>query len=158
MFVSLNKFTCFVLQNSFLSMPQFQKSYLMKRILSWTTKENGGRALDVFVRLHSWKFISFAHLSKVFVIYQNKFVHRKEIDSTLDRLKKIERDLSVKEKQLKQRESKLKEREKNLEQQFKVVVSTEHTQSAVEYADCIIKTYAWTKTFNNELTHLCLFS
>ena len=47
---------------------------------------------------------------------------RKEIDSTLDRLKKVERDLTLKEKQLKQRESKLKERERNLEQQFKVVV------------------------------------
>ena len=52
---------------------------------------------------------------------------RQEIDSTLDRLKKVERDLTLKEKQLKERESKLKEREKHLEQQFKVVVGEYRT-------------------------------
>ncbi len=50
------------------------------------------------------------------------FNYRKEIDVTLDRLKKMERDLGHKEKQLREKEMKLKEREKNLEQQFKVVV------------------------------------
>ncbi len=45
-----------------------------------------------------------------------------EIDATLDRLKKAERDLRSKEKELKNREKKIKERERSLEKQFKVVV------------------------------------
>lgn len=50
------------------------------------------------------------------------FTDRKEIQATLDRLKRAEIDISLKEQELKEREMKLKEREKNLEQQFKVVV------------------------------------
>ena len=50
---------------------------------------------------------------------------RQEIDLTLDRLKKAERELSEKEKSLREREMKVKLREQNLEQQFNVVVSGE---------------------------------
>lgn len=50
------------------------------------------------------------------------FESRMEIDATLDRLKKAERDLRSKEKELKNREKKIKERERSLEKQFKVVV------------------------------------
>ncbi|XP_013398993.1 mitogen-activated protein kinase kinase kinase 20 [Lingula anatina] len=46
---------------------------------------------------------------------------RNEIEATLDRLKRAERELSAKERELAARETKLKEREKNLESQFKVV-------------------------------------
>lgn len=47
----------------------------------------------------------------------------KEIEATVERLKKHEVHLTVKEKALKQRELELVEREKKLEQQFNVVVS-----------------------------------
>ena len=50
-------------------------------------------------------------------------ISRKEIQATLERLKRVESNLTAKEKELLERESKLKEREISLEQQFKVVVS-----------------------------------
>ena len=49
--------------------------------------------------------------------------YRKEIQATLERLKRAERNLTAKEQQLREREMKISEREKSLEQQFKVVVS-----------------------------------
>ena len=51
------------------------------------------------------------------------FYYRKEIQATLERLKRAERNLTEKEQQLREREMKISEREKSLEQQFKVVVS-----------------------------------
>ena len=68
---------------------------------------------------------------KLFLNTATSYHCRQEIDSTLDRLKKVERDLTLKEKQLKERESKLKEREKHLEQQFKVVVGEKRTTLGV---------------------------
>lgn len=56
---------------------------------------------------------------KFFII----FFYRKEIQATLERLKRAERNLTAKEQELREREMKLKERERSLEQQFKVVVS-----------------------------------
>ncbi|ESO97139.1 hypothetical protein LOTGIDRAFT_174573, partial [Lottia gigantea] len=50
----------------------------------------------------------------------------KEIESTLTRLKKAEREIGVKEKELIDREEKIRVREKNLEQQFKVVQLDNH--------------------------------
>ena len=47
---------------------------------------------------------------------------RQEIELTLDRLKKAERNLSTKEQRLREREMKVKERERKLEQQFCVAV------------------------------------
>ncbi|XP_064613918.1 mitogen-activated protein kinase kinase kinase 20-like [Liolophura sinensis] len=52
---------------------------------------------------------------------EHKEIWKKEIQLTLDRLKKAERDLSAKERELREREVKLQQREENLEQQFKVV-------------------------------------
>ncbi|XP_071158428.1 mitogen-activated protein kinase kinase kinase 20-like [Mytilus edulis] len=46
---------------------------------------------------------------------------KKEIQATLERLKRAERNLTAKEQELREREMKLKERERSLEQQFKVV-------------------------------------
>ena len=48
---------------------------------------------------------------------------RQEIDSTLERLKRAERELSAKAKELNKRELQLKEKEANWEQQFRIVVS-----------------------------------
>ena len=47
---------------------------------------------------------------------------RQEIELTLERLKKAERNLSTKEQRLRERETKVKERERKLEQQFCVAV------------------------------------
>lgn len=47
---------------------------------------------------------------------------RKEIQATLERLKRAESNLTAKERELMEREIKLIEREKTLEQQFKTVV------------------------------------
>ncbi|XP_048238941.1 uncharacterized protein LOC124124523 [Haliotis rufescens] len=57
---------------------------------------------------------------------EHKEIWRKEIQTTLERLKRAEMELGVKERQLKERELKIKEREKNLEQQFKVVQLDTH--------------------------------
>ncbi|XP_046544214.1 mitogen-activated protein kinase kinase kinase 20-like [Haliotis rubra] len=88
---------------------------------------------------------------------EHKEIWRKEIQTTLERLKRAEIELGVKERELKERELKIKEREKNLEQQFKVVQldthdvntwrevdvyqwvmqlgSADHTRDLVQYAD-----------------------
>ena len=50
------------------------------------------------------------------------FPHRQEIETTLERLKRAERDLLAKEQQLRERELALKQRERDLNKQFKVVV------------------------------------
>lgn len=49
-------------------------------------------------------------------------IFRKEIQATLERLKRAESNLTAKERELMEREIKLIEREKTLEQQFKTVV------------------------------------
>ena len=51
----------------------------------------------------------------------HKGVWKKEIQATLERLKKAEREISHREQDLKERELKLKERERSLGQQFNVV-------------------------------------
>ncbi|XP_005113408.1 mitogen-activated protein kinase kinase kinase 20, partial [Aplysia californica] len=51
----------------------------------------------------------------------HKGVWKKEIQATLERLKRAERDISHREQELKERELKLKERERSLGQQFNVV-------------------------------------
>ncbi|XP_025094561.1 LOW QUALITY PROTEIN: mitogen-activated protein kinase kinase kinase 20-like [Pomacea canaliculata] len=63
-------------------------------------------------------------LTNSFLEHRN--IWKKEIQATLDRLKRAEIDISLKEQELKEREMKLKEREKNLEQQFKVVDLDDH--------------------------------
>lgn len=50
-------------------------------------------------------------------------VRRREIEATLDRLKKLERDLSTKEQELKERERRLKMWEKKLIEQSNTPVS-----------------------------------
>ena len=69
----------------------------------------------------------------------NELPYRKEIQATLERLKKAERNLGLKEKELRERENKLKEREKTLEQQFKVVVS--YTQP-MEWTSSVVRAFA----------------
>ena len=56
------------------------------------------------------------------MILVKKTVCRQEIELTLERLKKAERNLSTKEQKLRERELKVKERERKLEQQFHVAV------------------------------------
>ena len=56
----------------------------------------------------------------------NKLEWRKEIEATLERLKRAERDLRTKEQSLHDREKKLKEREKKLEQSFNIVQLDDH--------------------------------
>ncbi|XP_067650427.1 mitogen-activated protein kinase kinase kinase zak-1-like [Haliotis asinina] len=92
---------------------------------------------------------------------EHKEIWRKEIQTTLERLKRAEIELGVKERELKERELKIKEREKNLEQQFKVVQldthdvntwrevdvyqwvmqlgSADHTRDLVQYADLFLQ-------------------
>lgn len=57
-------------------------------------------------------------LFTIFFVYE----YRKEIQATLERLKRAESNLTAKERELMEREIKLIEREKTLEQQFKTVV------------------------------------
>ncbi|XP_076460494.1 mitogen-activated protein kinase kinase kinase 20-like [Babylonia areolata] len=57
---------------------------------------------------------------------EHRSIWRKEIQTTLDRLKRAESNLSLKERELKERELRLKEREQNLEQQFNVVDLDDH--------------------------------
>lgn len=63
---------------------------------------------------------------KIHVSEQNSIfsfiIFRKEIQATLERLKRAESNLTAKERELMEREIKLIEREKTLEQQFKTVV------------------------------------
>lgn len=58
------------------------------------------------------------------MVTQQFFVHRfsKEIEETVEKLKKQERLLTAKAIELKQKELELKEKQKKLEQQFNVVV------------------------------------
>ena len=64
------------------------------------------------------------------LIYCNKIVitfaeFRKEIEETVERLKKQEIHLTAKEEALRQKEREIHERERKLEQQFNVVVGVD---------------------------------
>lgn len=61
-------------------------------------------------------------IQNLFIFCVVKIISRKEIQATLERLKRAESNLTVKERELMEREIKLIEREKTLEQQFKTVV------------------------------------
>ncbi|RUS89057.1 hypothetical protein EGW08_003168, partial [Elysia chlorotica] len=68
--------------------------------------------------------------------------NRKEIQLTLERLKKAERDISHREQELQERELKLKERERLLGKQFNVVVRQLcypcHTADLAQYAELFL--------------------
>ena len=59
---------------------------------------------------------------------------REEINETLSRLKRMERELSAKEKSLLERESNIRRREADLEKQLNVVVS--YAPCSVHCAPC----------------------
>ncbi|KAL5007152.1 hypothetical protein ScPMuIL_015958 [Solemya velum] len=74
---------------------------------------------------------------------EHRDVWRKEIQATLERLKRAEKNLSVKERELRERETKLKEREQNLEEQFKVVQLDSYDVNAWREVDV----YEWMRQF-----------
>ncbi|OWF42352.1 mitogen-activated protein kinase kinase kinase 20-like [Mizuhopecten yessoensis] len=76
-------------------------------------------------------------------------VWRKEIEATIDRLKKAERNITIKEQELRQRENKLKEREKSLEQQFKVVKLDSYDVNTWREVDV----YQWVRQLHNGHTN-----
>ncbi|KAK7109215.1 hypothetical protein V1264_013298 [Littorina saxatilis] len=71
---------------------------------------------------------------------EHRDIWRKEIQATLERLKRAESNLSLKERELRERELKLTEREKNLETQFKVVDLDDHDVNTWRDVD-VVSTY-----------------
>ena len=61
----------------------------------------------------------------------------KEIEATLERLKRAERDLRAKEQNLHHREQKLKEREEKLEASFNIVQLDSHDVNAWRDVDVV---------------------
>ncbi|XP_033762114.1 mitogen-activated protein kinase kinase kinase 20-like [Pecten maximus] len=76
-------------------------------------------------------------------------VWRKEIEATIERLKKAERNITIKEQELRERENKLKEREKSLEQQFKVVKLDSYDVNTWREVDV----YQWVRQLHNGHTN-----
>ncbi|XP_060079774.1 mitogen-activated protein kinase kinase kinase 20-like [Ylistrum balloti] len=76
-------------------------------------------------------------------------VWRKEIEATIDRLKKAERNITLKEQELRERENKIKEREKSLEQQFKVVKLDSYDVNSWREVDV----YQWVRQLHNGHTN-----
>ncbi|XP_048755168.2 mitogen-activated protein kinase kinase kinase 20-like [Ostrea edulis] len=76
---------------------------------------------------------------------EHREVWRKEIQATLERLKRAESNLTTKEKELMEREIKLLEREKTLEQQFKTV----HLDSYDVHSWSEIDVYQWIQQMQN---------
>ncbi|KAJ8313666.1 hypothetical protein KUTeg_008227 [Tegillarca granosa] len=103
---------------------------------------------DILTRFHSMnKDDSLSDQTNSFL--EHREVWKKEIQATLERLKRAERDISVKEKELMEREMKLKEREKSLEQQFKVVHLDSYDVNTWREVDV----YQWIQQLNNGHTN-----
>ncbi|KAH9524917.1 hypothetical protein Btru_028249 [Bulinus truncatus] len=73
----------------------------------------------------------------------HKGVWKKEIQATLERLKKAERDICNREQELKERELKLKERERSLIQQFNIVKLEDYDVNTWREVDV----YQWVMQF-----------
>ncbi|XP_050419090.1 mitogen-activated protein kinase kinase kinase 20 [Patella vulgata] len=76
---------------------------------------------------------------------EHKEIWKKEIETTLTRLKRAEKDIGVKEKELQSREQQLLVREKDLEQQFKVVQLDNHDVNTWREVDV----YQWVMLLGN---------
>ena len=92
-------------------------------------------------------------ISETNTYLSNKLEWRAEIEATLERLKRAERDLRAKEQSLHDREKKLKEREKKLEASFNIVQLDSHDVNTWREVDVV----SFSKDTINGFVSVCIW-